>query len=52
MFFTVCIDCEVDWEDWNECEGGTRSRSQIITVEPEGAGKVCPQLKSESESLL
>jgi len=41
------INCQVtDWIDWTECtkqcDGGTRSRTRAIKVEPQNGGKPCP----------
>ena len=42
-----CIDCQVEWNDWGQCENGERRRSQYIAVDPVGAGKPCPLLDSQ-----
>merc|ERR1712096_494005 len=47
-----CVDCVLDWEEWNECEDGSRSRVQIVVVEQKGAGKMCPEMKSESQVCI
>ena len=52
LFFLVCIDCEVAWVDWSECEGGLRRRWQEIVAEPVGAGAACPELGSDFEGNL
>jgi len=47
--FTDCIDCEVAWGEWGECSNDQRSRSEIISTKPVGAGAQCPPLRTESE---
>ena len=48
----MCIDCVVGWAPWNSCSGGKRDRSEIVQVEPVGAGVQCPELRTEEEGLI
>ena len=40
----------VAWEAWTDCDGGLRTRQQIIKVQPEGDGAIqCPVLQYAEE---
>ena len=51
-FFSACIDCVVDWEEWGACADDARSRSQVVVQETVGAGAECPDLQEETEGIL
>ena len=42
----------VAWAPWNACSDGKRDRSEIVQVEPVGAGVQCPELRTEEEGLI
>ena len=48
----VKVNCEGSWGSWTgcskTCNGGTRSRMWIITVDPKNNGTACPSTQSES----
>lgn len=50
--FSECVDCVVAWGGWDVCRDGERTRPQIITVQPVGAGAACPELLVEIEGTL
>ena len=48
----VKVNCEGSWGTWSgcskTCNGGTRSRMWITTVDPKNNGTACPSTQSES----
>lgn len=52
LCFAVCLDCAVDWGEWQACKGGSRIRTQYVASEAQGAGEPCPEiLQSETEGM-
>jgi len=48
----VCEDCQIGWGSWGECADGYRNRSELIIINPVGAGEPCPTLRLDTEECV
>ncbi len=37
---------------WSDCDGGLRTRSEYVLVEPVGAGRQCPAARHDEEQCV
>ena len=48
LIFSVCVDCELRWNEFGTCTNGEMNRIQVIVTQQVGAGQPCPDIQTET----